>query len=78
MSGHRTETPLTRAPEICIEVVSPPNSVKELREKVDGYLAAGAEEVWLVFPQSKRCEFYGAQGKLPRSGYRVELGELFA
>jgi Uma2 family endonuclease len=78
MGAHGAETPLTCAPEICGEVVSPSNSAKELREKIDGYLAAGAEEVWVVYPQSKRCEFYGKQGKMPRSAYNVELGDLFA
>ena len=77
MSAHRTETPLTRAPEICIEVVSPSNSVKELREKTEAYLAAGAEEVWIVYEQSKRCEFHGKQGLMQSSGYAVDLGRLF-
>jgi Uma2 family endonuclease len=74
---HRGETPLTSAPEICIEVVSPSNSVKELEEKRTAYLAAGAEEVWIVYPQSKRCEFHGKQGRLERSGFAVDLSSLF-
>lgn len=37
---HAKESPLSRAPEICIEVLSPSNSVKEIREKIDAYLAA--------------------------------------
>jgi len=78
MSAHRDETPLTRAPEICIEVVSPSNSVKELREKTEAYLAAGAEEVWIVYPQSKRCELHGKQGLMQRSAYVVDLAGLFA
>src|SRR5687767_8474317 len=32
------ETPYLRAPELCVEVVSPSNSRKELREKVAAYL----------------------------------------
>ena len=51
--------------------------VKALREKTDAYLAAGAEEVWIVYPQSKRCESYGRQGPLPRSAFAVELSSLF-
>lgn len=77
MSTHGHETPLTRAPEICVEVVSPANSVKELREKTDAYLAAGAEEVWIVFPQSKRIEFHGLEGLLPRSQYVIDLADVF-
>jgi Uma2 family endonuclease len=72
------ETPYTRAPELCIEVVSPSNSRKELREKVAGYLEAGAREVWIVFPQSKRIEFHGHPGLLPRSQYTVDLADIFS
>lgn len=77
MSAHGAENPLTQAPEICVEVVSPSNSVKELREKIDAYVAADAEEVWIVYPQSKRCEFHGAQGGMARSRYPVDLSSLF-
>jgi len=78
VATHGIKTPLAPAPEVCIEVVSSTNSVKELSEKRHAYLAAGAAEVWLVYPQSKRCEFYGAQGLLPRSAYAVDLRDLFA
>ena len=78
VATHGIQSPLMPAPEICIEVVSPSNSVKELSEKRDAYLAAGAEEVWIVYPQSKRCEFYGKQGLMPRSAYHVELSDLFS
>lgn len=37
---------LTQAPEICIEIVSPNNSRRELREKKRLYFEAGADEVW--------------------------------
>jgi Uma2 family endonuclease len=74
---HRDETAATSAPEICIEVVSPSNSVKELQEKVAAYLASGAQEAWIVYPQSKRCEFYAKQGLLQRSAYPVDLTGLF-
>ena len=77
MAAHGRQTPLICAPEICIEVVSPSNSVKELREKTDAYRAAGAEEVWIVYLRSKRCEFYGRQGSMPRSTYAVDLSGLF-
>jgi Uma2 family endonuclease len=77
MSAHGSEFALTRAPEICIEVVSPSNSVKELSEKREAYFAAGAQEVWIVFPQSKRCEFYDKQGSIARSAYTVDLSDVF-
>jgi Uma2 family endonuclease len=77
MRLHAFETPYTKAPELCIEVVSPSNSVRELEEKRIAYLAAGAHEVWIVYPQSKRFEFHGRQGPIPRSAYAVDLTGLF-
>lgn len=77
MSARGFETPYTWAPEICVEVTSPSNSRKEMREKIDACLAAGAEEVWLVYPNSKRCEFFGEAGTVPQSAYPVDLRQLF-
>ena len=45
---HGESTPYSAAPEICIEIVSPSNSDEEMRQKIKAYLAAGAQEVWLV------------------------------
>lgn len=77
MTRHRGKSPWLRAPELCIEVVSPSNSVKELQGKVAAYLVTGAEEAWIVFPQSRRCEFYGTQGRLDRTSFAVDLSSLF-
>jgi Uma2 family endonuclease len=38
---------LVRAPEICIEVMSPPNTWEEMRHKALLYIASGAQEVWI-------------------------------
>jgi Uma2 family endonuclease len=77
MQVHAFATPYAKAPELCIEVVSPSNSVKELEEKRVAYLAAGAAEVWIVYPQSKRFQFYGREGLIPHSAYAVDLAGLF-
>lgn len=77
MRVHGSETPFTRAPELCIEIASPSNSVKELREKVDGYLGAGAVEAWIAYPQTKRFEFFTKSGQARASSYAVELSGLF-
>jgi len=76
MRAHGFETPFSRAPEVCVEVASPSNSRKELAEKIGAYLGAGAEEVWIIYPLSKRCEFHGAQGSLPRSRHAVDLAGI--
>ena len=77
MGAHVKQTPLPRAPQLCIEVASPSNSVKELREKVEAYLAAGAVEVWIAYPQTKRFEFFTKDGKVAQSSYAVDLSGLF-
>ena len=42
-------TPYPKAPELCVEIVSPSNSKVEIQQKVDLYLAKGASEVWVVY-----------------------------
>jgi Uma2 family endonuclease len=55
---------LTRAPEICVEILSPSNTTSEIQEKIALYLEAGL----------KRCgyadgliTFYRAEGKMGTS-----------
>jgi len=45
---NETGDPPTRAPEICIEVMSGSNDWDEMEEKRTLYREAGAEEVWVV------------------------------
>ena len=77
IQAHGREIALPQAPELCVEVVSPSDSRRELTEKRDAYLASGAQEVWIVYPQSKRCEFFGRQGPIEQSRFPVDLGNLF-
>jgi Uma2 family endonuclease len=45
-SGEAEATPcLTRAPEICVEILSPSNTTSEIQEKIALYLEAGARGV---------------------------------
>jgi Uma2 family endonuclease len=62
LKGGRTEIAdgklvLERAPEICVEVLSPSNTVEEMKEKRALYCEAGALEVWLCGLDGK-MEFY--------------------
>jgi Uma2 family endonuclease len=77
MRLHGFETPYQRAHDICVEVVSPSNSRKEIREKTAAYIAAGALEVWLVYPTSKRYEFFNNTGLSTASRYPVDLVGIF-
>lgn len=41
------------SPEIAIEVVSPSDTAKHLKRKIDAYLEAGAKSVWIVYPDAR-------------------------
>lgn len=77
LAAHGQERVLQRAPEICVEVLSPSNSTKEIDEKTRGFLAAGATEVWIVDPQGQAIEIHGSGGIKPVSAYAVDLTGLF-
>jgi Uma2 family endonuclease len=47
----------TQAPEICVEVISPGNTSRELREKKALFFSEGAEEVWFCH-RDGRMEFF--------------------
>ena len=60
----------TRAPEICVEVLSPSNTEAEMREKMALYFDAGAKEVWL-------CSSSGAMSFLsPGTARPLNASEL--
>jgi Uma2 family endonuclease len=71
-SRHGTTTPFPSAPEICVEVLSPSNSVAEMNEKVAAYLEAGAIEVWLV-REDGGVEIVTKSGPLPSSTFGIDL-----
>ena len=54
------------APEICIEVISPSNSRREIQEKTRRYLEAGALEVWIC-AQTGNISFFTADGQIEHS-----------
>ena len=64
--AHKGQISFKRAPEICVEVKSPSNSMRELLEKKDLYFKAGAQEVW-IREKSGKMRFFDANGPLERS-----------
>ena len=57
------ETPYKRAPEICVEVVSPSNYQGEIDEKIALYLSKGAREVWIV-SEGGKTKYYTYEGEI--------------
>ncbi len=66
------QTPYSYAPELCVEIVSPSNSKEEMTNKVQLYLQAGAEEVWIVW-ENGVVDYYGKTGELEQSTYGIKL-----
>ena len=54
------------APEICVEIISPSNSLEEQTHKGELYLQAGAKEFW-VCGERGDLRFFDASGELERS-----------
>jgi len=77
LRAHPEETPLSSAPELCIEIVSATNALPKLREKAVAYVNAGATEAWLVYPETRRVEMYGRQGPMTATAFDVEITSLF-
>ena len=65
-------TPFQRAPEICVEVISPSNTRAEIEEKRAGYLAAGALEVWLV-SEVGTIRYFNAAGEQSKSSFPISI-----
>ena len=59
-------TPYPKAPELCIEIVSPSNSKLEIEEKVELYLAKGAQEVWVAYSLDN-IHIYSCTGVISQS-----------
>ena len=50
-----------KAPEICVEVLSPSNTPEEISEKIALYFESGAREVWVCDRGTFRFHFLGRQ-----------------
>jgi len=72
MQQHKGLSPLPRAPEICVEVLSPSNVEAEITEKTRAYLAAGAQEVWRV-AENGTIRYIDHSGERDQSRFPVVL-----
>ncbi|MBI5719978.1 MAG: Uma2 family endonuclease [Burkholderiales bacterium] len=66
------EDPASPAPTICVEVLSPDNTRREIDEKTTAYLAAGAREV-IIVETNGRIRFFGAEGERLASALGLAL-----
>ncbi|RXS97830.1 Uma2 family endonuclease [Silvibacterium dinghuense] len=86
-SGLKWERILREAPLLCIEILSPEDTMARIRQRVDDYLAMGTEHVWVVDPELRKGYVCSSRGfeepengvlAIPGSEIQVVLSELFA
>jgi Uma2 family endonuclease len=78
------------APDLVIEVISPSEERGEMQRKLEEYFASGAQQVWHMFPDTKRVWLYTSPSEyvvlegddevdggnlLP--GFRCQVSQLF-
>ena len=78
------------APDLAVEVVSPGDTIYEVDEKVEEWLAAGATAVWVINPKRRTVTIYRPQtkpitlveneeldGQDAVPGFRCRVAEIF-
>lgn len=56
-----TKGSVPQMPDLAIEVKSPDDTYKQMRDKADYYLQNGTKQVWLVFPEKRIVEVYTSE-----------------
>ena len=51
------------APDLAVEVLSPTDTVPAMRRKIRQYFAAGAQCVWVVYPEAREVEVWREAAK---------------
>jgi Uma2 family endonuclease len=73
-------------PLICIEVLSSGDSLSDMQERIDDYLAMGVENIWLLDPVRRHAWFATANGlhkpanefAVPGTPIRIPLADIYA
>lgn len=79
------------APDLVVEVLSPSDTYSRVEEKLDDYLAAGVQLLWLVDPSRRRVDVVLPDGTRRRVGesetldgapvlpdFSITVGDIFA
>ena len=76
----------TGAPDLAIEIVSPSESARDLDRKIEALLTAGGQQVWVVYPDSRRVRVFlsdrtsynrGIDDTLSFLGHEFPVAKLF-
>ena len=77
----------TKPPLLCIEILSPEDTMTRMQERIDDYLRFGVPHVWVLDPRTKRAYDYGATGmqeagdgmlRMAKPEIEVPLAEIFS
>jgi Uma2 family endonuclease len=86
-SGEKWERVLCKPALLFIEILSPEDTLRKMRERVDDYLNFGTEHVWIIDPGLRKAYICSKKGfqepdsgvlAVPGTPIRVTLSELFA
>jgi len=79
------EQVLTRPPLVCIEILSPEDTLRRMQERIMDYQKLGVENIWILDPGTKRgynCRPSGwldaAEFSVASTPIRLVLSDLFA
>ncbi len=61
------------APDLVVEIKSPTDRVRKMRQKAELYLSHGTRIVWLVFPETRTVEVYDVAADIATFGSGQEL-----
>ena len=75
LAQYHLETPYTKAPELCVEVLSPSNTASEMVEKIKLYIESGAKEIWLV-TEAGQITFYDVDGERSDSQFDINIDKI--
>jgi Uma2 family endonuclease len=88
--GRSPEGWIPPAPDFAVEVVSPNDTAAEAQERVDDWLNAGTQVVWLVYPSKRNVMIFCGLDRVERRsgddeldaepvlpGFRCKLSERF-
>ncbi len=84
--GEPDEQILTKPPLLCIEILSPEDTISRMNAKVKEYLEFGVPVVWVVDPSERRIWIYRPNGmeeaangvvKLDGTSIEVPFSQIF-
>ena len=67
------ENIVTRPPLLCIEVLSPGDSLRDLQERVNAYAAMGVSHIWTVDPAGRHAYIASSAGFVQPKGRNSPL-----